>query len=226
MAKFEIEKEEGMHWIKATLNNEAMRAVRGALSYMQGDIKMDLPLPTLRAIWASMFTKESYWRPRYRGTGEIVLESSVGGFYSLDVQEGEQWVVEDGAYWASEEAISLGVYRERMLTAFWAGEGLLWYQTKVSGRGRVVLISSGPVEVMTLNNQQLVVDGSYVLARTVGLKFTIRRPARGLLGYILSGERPARVYEGTGRLLFCPTPFWRLRIVQGKEFTDPILTMM
>ena len=138
--------------------------------------------------------------PYYKGTGELYLESSLGGFHTVELNDGETWVIQNGAYWASEEGIALSLYRERFLTAFFAGEGLFWYQTKISGKGKAVVIAPGPVDEMTLNNERLVFDGNYVVARTAGISFTIRRPTRSRLGYYLSGERYSRVYEGTGRL--------------------------
>jgi uncharacterized protein (AIM24 family) len=221
MAKFELEHAEGMRWIKVTLNGETVRAERGALNHMLGNITMDTPLPSLRAILISSLSEESLLRPYYKGTGELCLESSLGGFHTLELNEGETWVIQNGAYWASEEGIALSLYRERFLTAFFAGEGLFWYQTKISGKGKAVVIAPGPVDEVTLNNERLVVDGNYVVARTAGISFTIRRPTRSRLGYYLSGERYSRVYEGTGRLLIATTPYWRLRIGQKGEAQDP-----
>jgi uncharacterized protein (AIM24 family) len=221
MAKFELEHTEGMRWIKVTLNGETVRAERGALNHMLGNITMDTPLPSLQAILISFFSEESLLRPYYKGTGELCLESSLGGFHTLELNEGETWVIQNGAYWASEESIALSLCRERFLSAFFAGEGLFWYQTKISGKGKAVVIAPGPVDEVTLNNERLVVDGNYVVARTAGISFTIRRPTRSRLGYYLSGERYSRVYEGTGRLLIATTPFWRLRIGQKGEAQDP-----
>jgi len=142
-------------------------------------------------------------------------------FHTLELNEGETWVIQNGAYRASEEGIALSLYRERFLTALFAGEGLFWYQTKISGKGKAVVIAPGPVDEVTLNNERLVVDGNYVVARTAGISFTIRRPTRSRLGYYLSSERYSRVYEGTGRLLIATTPYWRLRIGQKGEAQDP-----
>src|SRR5262249_24762803 len=108
----------------------------------------------------------------------------------------------------------------------WAGEGFLWYQTKVTGPGQVVLVAQGAVEEIVLNNEELVVDGKYVLARTSGISLKVRRPGRGLLGYFLSGERRGRAYKGTGRLLISTTPNWRLRVCQSKESADPSLARL
>ncbi|WP_165073777.1 AIM24 family protein [Paludisphaera rhizosphaerae] len=215
MATFEVERLEGCQWIKATLRDETVRTERGALNHMRGDLKMDMPLPSPREAFISLFSVESMFRPRFRGTGEIYLESSLGGFYSLQVTEGEPWIVEDGAYWASEQGIRLSFHRERVVAALWAGEGLFWYQSKVSGSGQVVLATSGDVEEVVLNDEQLTTEGRYVLARTAGLRLDVRRPARGLLGYFYSGESRMRVYHGTGRLLLSATPNWRLRMAQN-----------
>ena len=226
MAQFEIESLEGMQWVKVTLNDDTVRAERGALNYMQGKIRMDLPLPSPREMLVSLFSVESMLRPRYRGTGELYLESSLGGFHPLQVKNGESWIIEDGAYWASDEGIRMSFHREKVITSFWAGEGFLWYQTKVTGPGQVVLVAHGMVEEIALDNEELVVDGKYVLARTSGISLKIRRPGRGLLGFFLSGERAARAYKGTGRLLISTTPNWRLRVYQSKDFADPFLTKL
>ncbi len=109
-----------------------------------------------------------------------------------------------------------------MLTSFWAGEGFFWYQTGARGTGKILLATQGPIEDMTLNNGRIVVDGNYVVGRTTGIKFTIRRAARSYLAHRLSGEAHARVHEGTGKLLMCSTPYWRFR-VKGGELKDPIL---
>jgi uncharacterized protein (AIM24 family) len=226
MAVFEIERLEGMQWVKVTLKDETVRAQRGALSYLQGKIRMDLPLPSPREMLVSLFSVESMLRPRYRGTGELYLESSLGGFHRLQVKNGESWIIEDGAYWASEEGIRLSFHREKVFTSLWAGEGFLWYQTKVTGSGQVVLVALGAVEEIFLDNEELVVDGKYVLARTSGISLKMRRPGRGLMGYFLSGEPRSRAYNGTGRLLISTTPNWRLRVCQGMELPDPTLAKL
>ena len=120
----------------------------------------------------------------------------------------------------------MSFHREKVITSLWAGEGFLWYQTKVTGPGQVVLVAQGAVEEIVLDNEELVVDGKYVLARTSGISLKIRRPGRGLLGYFLSGERGARAYKGTGRLLISTTPNWRLRVCQSKDLADPSLARL
>ncbi|MBX7103781.1 MAG: AIM24 family protein [Gemmataceae bacterium] len=216
MAKFRIEQSEGMRWVHVTLDHDAVRTRRGALSYMQGAITLDVPLPSLRGVWVSLLSNESFFRPRFRGTGQLNLESSLGGYHVLKLKSGEDWILDQNAFWCADDSISLSVYREWMITAFWAGEGLIWYKTRASGEGTAVIAAPGPVEEVTLKDETFVVDGSHVLARTHGLSFSIRRPSRGILGFFLSGERTAHVYKGSGKLLLSATPYWRYRMMQDR----------
>ena len=211
MAKFEILSSESTNWVKITLRNETVRAEAGALSYMQGKIKVDTPLPSLPGIIKSALVDESIFRPRYSGTGEIHLESSLGGFHIVDLK-GEQWILESGSYWASDEDIQVTVFRERVWTAFWTGEGFIQFQTKVSGCGKVAIRANGPVEEVELKNSRFLAEGKYVVGRTGDIAYTVRRPTRSYLSFLLSGESYLRCFEGSGRLLVAATPYWRTRL--------------
>lgn len=212
MAKFEVEQGEGMRWVKVTLTNEIVRAHKGALNHMSGDIVMDSPLPRFHDLLVSSLSDESPWRPRFTGTGELYLESTLGGYHIMELDGKDLWTFNSGTYWASDGDVKLTIFRERVITSFWAGEGLFWYQTAARGKGKVALYSDGPVEEVTLDNGRLVVAGNYVIGRTDGIKFSIRRAAKSRFSHWLSGEPFARVYEGTGKLLLCTTPYWQLRL--------------
>jgi uncharacterized protein (AIM24 family) len=223
MAMFEIEEDQGMRWVKVTLDNETVRAEKRALNHMIGDITMDVPIPGPRDFLVSLVSDESPLRPRYRGTGQLFLESTLGGFHIMEIHEGETWIYSPGAYWASEADITLSIFRERFLTSFWAGEGFFWYQTAAQGKGKVVLSATGPVEALTMTNGRIVVDGNYVIGRTSGIKFSIARAAKSRFSHWLSGEDYARVFEGTGKLLLCTTQYWRIRDKLPTASKDPVL---
>lgn len=212
MAEFEICELEGMRWVQIRIRDETVRAEAGALSYMQGEIKLEARLPSAISAFKSIISNESPVRPSYTGTGTINLESSLGGYHTFDVG-GESWILENGAYWASEGGIELGLHRERVLTSLWTGEGFVDYQTKVSGYGRVVLNDHGPVEEVTLKNERLMIEGKLVLARTEGLDYRARR-ATTLIQSLFSGESLMRVYQGTGKALVCWTPYWNQYVME------------
>ena len=212
MATFEVEETEGMRWVKVGLDDDDVRAERGALNHYKGAITMDVPFPSLKAWWVSLFSDESLLRPRYEGTGTVYLDSSLGGFHSMEIMPGERWILDTKCFWASDGEVKLSVHRERTWTAYWADQGLFWYKTALKGEGQVVLSVPGPVEEVHLVDDQIVVDGAQVVARTSGITLSVRRPARSWLSYWMSGQKLAYCYRGTGRLLLCTTPYWRARL--------------
>jgi uncharacterized protein (AIM24 family) len=68
------------------------------------------------------------------------------------------------------------------------------------------------VEVLQLNQDKLVVDGKYVLARESSIVYTVQRATKSLLGSVTSGEGLVRTYEGTGAVVMSPMPYWRQRL--------------
>ena len=111
----------------------------------------------------------------------------------------------------------MSFHRERLLTSIYAGEGLIYLQTKVHGPGKVVVTARGPVELIELETgKKVAVDGRAVICRTEGISFSIRRSTRSLLGRLTAGEGSIRVYEGTGKILINPAPYWRFRMVSDR----------
>jgi uncharacterized protein (AIM24 family) len=206
MAEFEVGQLEGMRFVEIRLRDETVRAEAGALAYMRGDIRITARLPSLGGAIKSIISDESVVRPSYSGTGVIHLEPSMGGYHTLEVA-GDAWILENGAYWASDGGVQLGLFRERVWPSLWAGEGPIDYQTRVSGKGLVVLNAPGPVEEVTLDGERLAVEGKLVIARTEGLEYSVRRATKFFQAFI-SGEGAVRVYAGTGRALVCWTPYW------------------
>lgn len=168
---------------------------------------MKAPIPGPRALIRASMSDEAAVRPTYSGTGTIVLQASLGGFYAFEIQEKPR-ILERGAYWASEASVELSIHREKILTSFWLGEGLIDYQTKVAGRGKVVLNAGGPVDEIELGDEELAVEGGLVIARSSRVQFSVRRPSRSRISSWLSGEQLLRVYSGPGRILMSATPYW------------------
>lgn len=211
MAEFSIREVEGMRQIRIDIRDETVRARRGALSNMRGAITMTPRLPGVRDFWGSMFTQEARIRPYYHGTGSIFLQPTLGGYHLLEIEPGERWILEPGAFWASEGEALLGFTREPILSSFWAGDGLLSWKTTVAGQGTVAINAPGPVEVVDVEDETFQAQGRLVLGRTSGLKFSARRPARWPRHWI-SGQKTLRAFSGTGRVLVCWTSYWNERL--------------
>ena len=207
MAEFTVREVEGMRQVRIDIDNETVRARRGAMSNMRGSIAFTPRLPGVADVARSLFTSEARVRPFYTGTGSILLQPSLGGYHVLDVADGEAWILEPGVYWASEGAVELGLFRERFWAGLWAGDGFFVWKTTVSGQGRVAINSPGPIETVDVADGELRVQGRLVLGRTAGLGFSSERSAP-FPRNLIAGQRRLRVYEGTGKALVCWTPYW------------------
>ncbi len=219
MAEFVIREVEGMRQVRVDIHDETVRARRGAMSNMRGDITLTPRLPGTGDVIRSWFTSEARIRPYYTGTGSILLQPSLGGYHVMDVDPGEHWILEPGVYWASEGSVNLGLHREPIWTSLWAGDGLFSWKTTVAGDGRVAINAPGPVETVDVADTELRVQGRLVLGRTAGLKFSSQRSARFPRNYI-SGQRRLRVFAGTGKALVCWTPYWNQHMYQRMTGED------
>jgi uncharacterized protein (AIM24 family) len=215
MAKFEVVAGEGMNLVKATLQDETIRTEAGALYYMRGPIQMQTQAPSMGGFLKSMATGETVFRPTYTGTGEIFMEPSFGGFHIMTSLEGQEWILERGAYYASDGNVKVDVHRDATMTSLLSGKGFVNFQTKVSGEGQVVVTAQGDVETMNIENDKLVVDGRFVVARTGSLNYRIERATKGFFGSMASGEGLVSTFEGTGKVLIAPIPYWRQRMYDG-----------
>ena len=207
MAEFTIREVEGMRQVAVQLQGEAMRARRGAMSNMAGDITLRPELPGLYDMWRALFAEEARIRPWYRGTGRVLLQPSIAGYHTFEVSQGERWILEPGAYWASEGSVELGLWRDPFFASLWAGDGLFNWKTQLAGHGTVAINAPGPVETVEVQEGELKVQGRLVLGRTTGLRFRSVRAARFPRNFI-SGQSRLRVYAGTGKVMVCWTPYW------------------
>jgi uncharacterized protein (AIM24 family) len=98
--------------------------------------------------------------------------------------------------------IEVGLWTNKAISGFFSGEG--FFQTQVSGSGKVVVVSNGPLEEINLVNDRLVVDGSFAVARTAGIEFTVNKATKGLFSSWTSGEGLVNTFTGTGKVLIAP----------------------
>lgn len=204
MATYEIISRQGLKMVKATLTDETIRAESGAMHYMRGQIALETKMPSAAGFLKSMVTQENIFRPTYTGTGEVYFGPPSFGEYTVLTLAKESWVLDKGAYVASDGGIEVGVFRNKAFAGLVSGEG--FFQTKVDGTGSVVVFSQGPLEVVDLVNDKLTVDGSFAVARQAHLDFSIQRATKSLFGSAASGEGLVSVIQGTGRVYLAPVP--------------------
>ena len=214
MPEIEIIQKEEMRVAKITLNNETFRTESGAMYYTRGNLTMESKAPSIGGFLKAAVSGESIFRPTYTGTGELYLEPTAMGIHTMEL-DGESWILENGSYHASEMGIEVDVHREKALTAFKSGEGLVDFQTKISGNGRVLVLAPGPVEEINLENDRLVVDGKFAFARTASLNYSAEKATQSIIGSITSGEGMVRVYQGTGKVLMSPFMYYPARLLSS-----------
>lgn len=198
---FSIEEKEMLKMVKIEMQNATIRCEAGAMYYMLGNLQIESKMPTAGGLLKSMVTKETAFKPTISGTGTVYLEPSFGMFTILELNN-EQWILDKGAYYASEMGIEVGMWTNKAVSGFFSGEG--FFQTQVSGTGKVIVVSNGPLEEIVLNNDKLVVDGSFAVARTAGIQFTVNKATKGLFSSWTSGEGIVNTFTGTGKVLIAP----------------------
>ena len=199
--QFEVVTKETLKFLKAEFENSAIRYESGGMYYMQGNLELEANLPSAGSFLKSMVTRESVVKPVIRGSGTVWFEPSFGEFTIMELQ-GDEWILDRGAYYASEMGIEIGSYTNKSFSGMFSGEG--FFQTKVSGVGKVVILSNGPLETIELNNEKLVVDGSFAVARQSSIQLTVARASKGIFGSMLSGEGIVNTFTGTGKVLIAP----------------------
>ncbi len=199
--QFEIVQKENLNLVKVQLENAGFRYEAGGLHYMQGNLILESKAPGMGKMMKSVLTRERVVKPTIKGTGTVYLQPSFGEFYIMDLKN-EEWIIDRGAYFASDLSITIGSFTNSAVSAMFSGEK--WFQTTVSGTGKVIITAGGPIQVLELKNDTLVVDGSFAVARTKGIDLKVTKATKGIFSTLISGEGILNTFTGTGKVLIAP----------------------
>ena len=192
--RFEVVVSDIYRMPKITLDDAAVVLEAGALHYMLGNIAVEAQAPSVGGPPKAAVAEEKAIRPVYRGTGTIYLEPTFGECTVLELA-GDEWILDRGAFLACDTTISVDVFTNQA----WAG-------TRVFGHGKVLVHSPGPLERIELKGETLVVDGSFAVARTAAVAFSVEQATGKLFGSWVSGEGLLRTFRGNGTVLIAPVP--------------------
>jgi uncharacterized protein (AIM24 family) len=182
----------------------------GALQFMKGNITAESTIGGIggfaKKLASNVLTRESTFRPLYRGIGEIYLEPSFGHF-TIIYLDNEEMIVDKGMFYAAESSIHVGIAMQKNISsALFGGEGL--FQTKLTGTGWCVLSCPVPAQEIVryqLQNEQLLVDGDFALLRKGNIEFRVSRSTKSFIGALTSGEGLLQTFFGTGEVWLAPT---------------------
>lgn len=155
---------------------------------------------------ASAAMGESSSRNLFQGQGVVWTEPT---YKHLIIGEkdtpNDSYIIDDGAFYACES--SMEVAPRMMLDArATGGNGLV--SPELKGTGFFVLESPAPfeeIEIHTLTNDEMRIDGDLILLFSSGLHFNIERFDRGWLSTARSGEGLIYTLSGSGVVWLTPT---------------------
>jgi len=183
----------------------------GAMQWMVGNVNATTGVKGVGDFIGKAFrgkvTGESVIKPEYTGDGILVLEPTYKHLILIDVSDwGGSIVLEDGLFLACDSALQHKVSaRSNLSSAVAGGEGI--FNLSLSGKGVACIEADCPKDELievTLNNDVLKIDGSYAIAWSGSLSFTVERSGKSLIGSAASGEGLVNVYRGTGKVLMTP----------------------
>ena len=194
------------------LNESAVKIQAGAMQWMSGAVKADSGVTGVGNFLGKMArgiaTGESASKPRYSGTGYVMLEPT---YHFLLVEDLSTWeggmVLDDGLFLACDaDTRETIVRRKNVATAVLGGEGI--FNLCLQGKGHAVLESPVPREEIfefELQDDVLKIDGNMAIAWSATLNFSVERVTKSLMGSSVAKEGFVNTYRGTGRVLMAPT---------------------
>ena len=193
------------------LKEDAYVTSAGAMQWTLGNVQAVTDVKGVgdflgKAIKGSV-TKESTVKPKYTGTGLLMLEPTYKHLLIEDISEwGFGMVLDDGMFLACESTVNYDVVmRSNISSAMLGNQGL--FSLKLSGNGLAVLESPVPREELIeieLKNDVLRIDGNFAVAWSDTLEFTVEKSGKSLIGSAVSAEGFVNVYKGTGKILLAP----------------------
>lgn len=192
------------------LNGDAYTIAAGSMQWTSGSVKMKADVKGIgdffgKAI-SSKVTKESAIKPKYEGSGLLMLEPTYKHILIEDVSEWDGLVLDDGLFLACESRIKQKVVaRTNLSSAVLGNEGL--FNLCLEGNGIAVLESPVPRDELIefiLEDDEVRIDGNHAIAWSKSLDFRVEKSGKSLVGSAVSGEGLVNVYRGTGKILMAP----------------------
>lgn len=193
------------------LKNNSYITSAGAMQWTLGNIESESDVKGVgdflgKALKGTV-TKESTVKPRYTGSGVLMLEPTYNHLIIEDISNwGNGMVIDDGMFLACESSVNYNVtMRSNISSAVLGNQGL--FSLKLSGNGYAVLESPVPREELIeieLHNDVIKIDGNFAVAWSDTLDFTVEKSGKSLVGSAVSSEGFVNVYRGTGKILIAP----------------------
>lgn len=197
--------------VLVNLDRQGFIISAGAMQWVVGDISISTDVKSVKGLMGKAFksavSKESIIKPKYYGTGCLMLEPT---YRYLLVEDISKWadgmVIEDGMFLGCDDTVEQKISaRKNISSAFLGREGLM--NLCLKGQGLAVLESPVPREELieiNLQDDVIKIDGNMAIAWSDSLEFTVEKSTKSLVGSAVSKEGFVNVYRGTGKILMSP----------------------
>ena len=195
--------------VSISLDNSSVLLEPGAMLLTRGNVTMTLENPASggssvggffkRAV-TSVASGESMIKPKFTGTGDVLLEPTKNFLFLIAIQDAT-FICDQGLWKACDGNLEVDAHINTFSAAVASGEGTV--MPRVKGTGNILLESPVPKEKIMevqINNEELRVDGPFVMAFWGDISFTTEKVSKGLMSSAASGEGYVNVYKGTGTL--------------------------
>lgn len=182
--------------------NETVRAEGGAMVSMSAGMTLETKAAggILKSLARSVLGGESFFMNTYRAPadgGELTLAPALPGDVVVRQIQNESFMVQSGAYLASDETVDVNTKWGGAKT-FFASEGLIMLQCV--GTGTVLFSSYGAIHEKDLAaGERYTVDTGHLVAFTEGIGFKVRSIG-GIKSTLFSGEGLVVDLTGPGKI--------------------------
>jgi uncharacterized protein (AIM24 family) len=196
--------------LRITLNGGGAVIEPGMLQFSRGTISTNTAVGgawgLIKRFIQRRFNNESIFRTTFQGQGEIYTEPTFDHYILTRIQAGEEAVVDDGRYVASEVGVETGIaLKKNVSTLLFSRDEIA--RTQITGSGWVVVQSPIPASDILridLNEEELRVDGEIVVFRKGAITQRIDNATTNPLGLATSGEGLVQVFRGSGQVWLAP----------------------
>ncbi len=127
----------------------------------------------------------------------VVGPHNIGKIFTLECGP-RQWVLNDGAFVASQITVDYKMNRQRNLGGALIGRTGGLFNMETSGNGLVVVSTYGDVMEYDLNNNSVTIDNGHVVAWESSIHYE-PKIASGMFGFT-TGEGVVLEFRGTGKI--------------------------
>jgi uncharacterized protein (AIM24 family) len=195
--------------VKITMQDSSVLLEPGAMHFTKGNVQMSLDSIAksggiggfIKKAATSIASGESMIKPRFSGTGDLYLEPTRNHLFLIPLQD-DTFICDQGLWVACDGEMEVDGQINKFSAAMSGGEGMV--MPRVRGTGVVLMESPVPKEkimVVKIKDEELRVDGSFVMAFWGDIEFTAQKASPGLLSSAASGEGMVNSYKGTGTIL-------------------------